>query len=310
MILLLIEVSALVGSNWHINKRPIGRTEGYRPQNIVILTTTLYTEQCTRSPAAGERELFVIDIHAHILPGVDDGPRTPEEALAALAALSSEGVLGVVATPHLNSQFPRLAAAEVQVRVEALKSLTHDAGISIHLWAGHEVRVTGDLERELADGTAATINGGPYLLLELPTQEFPVFLPDLLGRLRLRGYIPVIAHAERYQPTWQDPMVLAPLVELGALMQITAGSLVGYFGRQSRNAAETLLKCNLAHVIASDAHTLADRPPNVVAGLHAAEALVGQDRVREMTVDLPQAIVLGAPVKVPPIVKPRRHRLF
>jgi protein-tyrosine phosphatase len=250
----------------------------------------------------------VIDIHSHILPGVDDGPRTPDEALEVLAALASEGVQGVVATPHFNDQYTQLSAAEVQARVETLHGLAHDAGISMHLWAGHEIRLKADIEQALAQGSAATINGGPYVLVELPTQEFPVFLPELIGRLRVRGYVPVIAHAERYQPTWQDPTVLEPLVELGALMQITATSLVGTFGRRARHAAETLLTRNVAHVIASDCHALKDRPPNLAASLRAAESLVGRERLHELTVNVPRAIVLGKSVLIPPITNAKHAR--
>ncbi|MGH2515423.1 MAG: tyrosine-protein phosphatase [Ktedonobacterales bacterium] len=250
----------------------------------------------------------MFDIHTHILPAVDDGPRTLEEALQTVAALAQEGITDIVATPHFNDRYPHVSAAEVQERVTALQRVTRQAGIAARLWAGHEVHLDAGVEEALSKGIAATINDGPYVLLELPSSDFPVFLEGLIGRLRMKGFIPVIAHAERYRPTRRDPEVLAPLVEAGALLQVTASSLVGLFGAQVQQTAETLLRRNLAHVFASDVHAITDRPPHWASGLRRAEALIGRKRVWEMTVEVPEAIVRGAPVAVPPVLAPAATR--
>jgi protein-tyrosine phosphatase len=268
----------------------------------------LWLERSVHCNAIGEKSADVFDIHAHILPALDDGPRTAEEAIATISALAAEGITGIVATPHFNDRYPHVAASEVQAHVNRLQCLVYQAGISVQLWAGHEVHLDAGVAAALAQGLAATINHGPYVLLELPTHEFPVFLHGLIGQIRSKGFVPVIAHAERYTPVWQNPEVLIPLIEAGALLQITASSLVGFFGRRARQTAEMLLQHNLAHVLASDAHAVSDRPPRFATGLRAAEALMGRERVREMVIEVPRAIVYGGPVAVPRILAPPRMK--
>jgi protein-tyrosine phosphatase len=250
----------------------------------------------------------MFDIHAHILPAIDDGPRTLEEAIQTVSALAAEGITDIVATPHFNDRFPHVPAAEVQERVQALQRVVSQAGIPVRLWTGHEVHLDDEVEDALARSEAATINDGPYVLLELPSHEFPVFLPGLIGRLRMKGFVPVLAHVERYRPTCRDPEVLVPLVEAGALLQVTASSLVGLFGTQVQQTAELLLQRNLAHVFASDAHAMTDRPPMFAAGCREAERLVGRQRVWEMVIDVPRAIVQGVPITPPPVLAPARGR--
>jgi len=244
----------------------------------------------------------LFDIHTHILPAIDDGPRTIEAAITAIMALAAEGVTDIVATPHFNDRYLRVPSHEVRARVQVLQRAANQAGIAVRLWAGHEVYLDAGTAENLARGIAAPINQGPYVLLELPTQDFPIFLSGLIDQIQLKGFVPVIAHVERYMPTRRDPDVLIPLIEAGALLQVTASSLIGLFGQRVRQTAEILLQRNLAHVLASDTHAVTDRPPQFAAGLRAAEALVGQKRVCEMAIEVPRAIVAGAPVVVPPIL--------
>jgi protein-tyrosine phosphatase len=244
----------------------------------------------------------MIDIHAHVLPGADDGPETEDEALATLWALAAEGVSEVVATPHFIDHYPRLSAAEVGERVAALQRQANQSGLAVRLYAGHEVHLDVDTEQALERGQAATLNGGPYVLLELSSEAFSPYLPLALARLVRRGFVPVIAHAERYTPVRQDPEVLVPLVEAGALLQITCSSLAGRFGTTVRETAQILLRRNLAHVLATDTHSLARRRPHLGEGLRVAEALVEPERIRELTVDVPRAILAGERVAVPAIL--------
>jgi protein-tyrosine phosphatase len=256
--------------------------------------------------------MSVFDIHVHLLPGIDDGPRTLDESLRTAAALVREGITHAVATPHFNDEFPHVPVAEVRERVAELQGALDDAGITLHVYAGHEVHLDDDLAVPLRNGQAATLNGTRYVLLELPTRRFPVFLEGTVGHLRMAGFVPVIAHAERYQPVWADPDLLIPYIEAGALIQITASSFTGRFGSHAQRTAEKLLRRNLGHVLASDAHALSLRPPHFAEGVQAVKALAGADRAREMTVDVPRAIVHDQPVRIPPIREsaPQGRRLF
>ena len=246
----------------------------------------------------------MIDLHTHILPGIDDGPRTVMESLQIVAALAGEGCTDLVATPHYGDGCARVGASAVRARVEALSAVVREAGIDIRLWPGHEIQLDANLTDALARDEVASINNRPYLLLELPASQFPTFLGALLGQMRTQGYIPLIAHGERYLPIWHNPDLLVPLVEMGVLVQITAASLLGVFGPQAKHTAETLLGRRLAHVISSDAHRVNFRPPRLPASLAAAERLIGGEAVHRMTVEVPSAILRGEAV---PIVPPEER---
>jgi protein-tyrosine phosphatase len=238
----------------------------------------------------------MIDVHTHILPGVDDGCDTLAAAVALARVEVEAGVTDVVATPHYNAVYPRLSPAHVRDRVARLCQALERAGVPLRVWPGHEVALDADLDEALARQELATLNGGRYLLLELPGGGVPVTLPVILARLRQRGIIPLIAHAERERAIQRAPELLVPLVESGALVQITASSLLGAFGERAQRASALLLRHDLAHVLASDAHALSVRPPRWAESLVAAERLVGARRVRELVETVPRALLDDQPI--------------
>lgn len=233
----------------------------------------------------------MIDIHLHILPGVDDGPASMEESVALARALVSEGVSVAIATPHYNDQFPHLSADDVEQRVEALQRELDRHAIPLRVSPGHEALIKPRLAEDVHARRVATLNGSCYLLLEfyasawLPTTESVVF--ELLAQ----GIIPIIAHPERYRAVQEDPARLSGLIKLGALAQLTAGSLLGAQGNAARRCAETLLKKGLIHYIASDAHGVNSRPPQMRQGAEQAQRMIGFDGVCQMTTSRPTAII-------------------
>lgn len=256
----------------------------------------------------------MFDIHAHVLPALDDGPETFEDALRLVAELAHEGISELVATPSYGTRYVRVPAADVQERAAALERIARAAGVSVRLHAGHEIELNAATEEALVRGDAATLNDGPYALLALPADEWqplmlPETLPETIVRLRMAGFIPVLAAIERHPAAQRDPDALAPLVGLGALLQVTASSLAGEHGDAARRAAERLLPRNLAHVLASGARGNA-QARLVTAGLRRAEMLVGQRRVWEMTVRVPRAILCGAPVETPPVLSAAHARWY
>jgi tyrosine-protein phosphatase YwqE len=233
----------------------------------------------------------MIDTHLHILPGVDDGPETMEESLILAQALVQEGIRYAIATPHYNDEFPRRSAAEIRERVYHMQQELDRHGIPLRLFAGHEALLRPELIEDIQLGRVATLNGSSYLLLELWTRTWLPETERLIFHLRAHGIIPIIAHPERYHVIQQDPGRLAALLQQGALAQLTASSLTGLQGNTVRCCAETLLKQGLIHCIASDAHGLHRRPPNVMRGLERAVELVGQGRVDQMIKAQPAAII-------------------
>jgi len=233
----------------------------------------------------------MIDTHLHILPEVDDGPASIEEALALARVLVQEGVHSAIATPHYNDEFLRRSASEIQARVHDLQNALYRQSIPLRLYAGHEVLIKPGLVEDIQSGRVATLNGSRYLLLELWPSTWIPETERVIFELRAAGIIPMLAHVERYRAIQENPNRLLTLLEQGVLAQLTAGSLSGHWGKTVRHSAETLLKRGLIHCIASDAHGLQKRMPEIAVGLQCAEKLTGKVSTQRVIETLPAAIV-------------------
>ncbi|HZR42603.1 MAG TPA: CpsB/CapC family capsule biosynthesis tyrosine phosphatase [Ktedonobacteraceae bacterium] len=233
----------------------------------------------------------MIDTHLHILPGIDDGPETMQEALMLARTLVHEGVDCAVATPHYNDEFPRYSASEIRARVKELQQELDRYDIPLRVLAGHEALIKPGLVEDVLTGRIATLNGSRYLLLELWNSGWIPETERVIFELQICGIIPVIAHPERYRVFQKDPVRLASLLQRGVVTQLTAGSLLGMQGSTTRRTAELLLKSGLIHCIASDAHSMRLRAPGISEGLLRAENLLDGARVRQMTEVYPAVIV-------------------
>ena len=232
----------------------------------------------------------MIDTHLHILPGIDDGPETLQESLALAEVLVQEGIRVAVATPHYNDEFVHSSAAEVQGRVYELQRELDRHNIPLRVFAGHEALIQPGLVEDIQAGRIATLNGSRYLLLELWNSTWLPQSERAIFELRAYGFVPILAHTERYRAFQKDPARLAALRRQGVLAQLTASSLIGMQGNSARLCAETLLKKGLIHCIGSDAHGLHKRPPRVTDGLRRAIELVGHECVYQMVEKWPAAI--------------------
>jgi len=211
----------------------------------------------------------VIDLHCHILPGIDDGPRTIEQSLALARAAAASGTRMVVATPHVSWQYRNDPSTIAQL-VEAVGERLRAEDIGVELRGGAEIAMTivGDLDvRQLA---AHTLGGGRWLLIEPPFTPVVAGLDVIVDALQDAGYGVLLAHPERCQALHRNRLLLEALVAAGALVSITAGSLVGQFGGRVRRFALELVRDELVHNVDSDAHDAAGRPPGTAAAIHAA----------------------------------------
>ena len=232
----------------------------------------------------------MIDLHTHILPGIDDGARTLDDALEMARALVADGVTTVAATPHVRGDYP--TSADVMLRaVDELRGALEEAGIPLTLLPGAELavdRIPRLGEHELRRLTLA--GSGQYLLVETPYYGWPPELAEQLLELRMAGFTPVLAHPERNAHVQRAPSLLAPFVQGGALIQVTAASVDGRLGAASRQTAFHLIEAGLAHMLASDAHT----PDIRAAGMRsAADALEDPALADWLATDVPRALVDG-----------------
>jgi len=239
----------------------------------------------------------MIDTHLHILPGVDDGPETREEALALAKVLTQEGVHTAIATPHYNDLFPQRSASEIKERVNELQQELDRQHIPLQLLSGHEALIKPGLVEDIQAGRLSTLNDSHYLLLELWNQSWLPETERVIFELRAFGITPILAHPERYRIFQKEPGRAESLLKQGVLLQITASSLIGMQGRTVQRTAETLLKRRLMHCIASDAHDLYKRSPAILQSLHRATQVVGQVSIQRFTEDWPMIIINDAPCR-------------
>lgn len=248
----------------------------------------------------------MIDLHSHILPGVDDGARTLDESVAIGRAAVGSGVELLAATPHVRADYQTTPETMERLLQETQAAL-HSAGIELELRGGAEVAL-GFLPRLGPDERRRFgLAGNPrYLLLEFPYEGWPLGIEATVESLRADGITAVLAHPERSESVQVSPLQLLPAVTEGALVQLTASSLTGAGGRKARQAAEALLDRELAHLVAGDLHA-----PGTRSGLDAAaEALGGGALARWLTTDVPAAIALDEPLPPrPPDRRRRRRRL-
>ena len=238
----------------------------------------------------------MIDLHCHVLPGLDDGPASEEGSIALAAEIAASGVKTLAATPHLRADFPDVRVLELAERVKALQER-----VEVQLVSGGEVDVLWAQAASDEELRAATYGGrGKDLLVETPYGELPGMFEDLLFKIRVRGFRILLAHPERNPSFHADPARLERLVDGGTLVQLTASSIVNR-GRASK-LSERLIAGGNAHVIAGDMHRAGGRR----ASLADAVAAVG-DRGRWMVTDAPAAILAGEPLPPIPAAAERRR---
>jgi len=228
----------------------------------------------------------VIDLHCHILAGLDDGPGDLEASVAMARAHAAAGVRCVVATPHVTRSMPNDAPG-IAGAVARLERALAAEDVALRIRPGAEIGLDRALELDDAGLDGLALAGGPWKLVEAPLREREGVAADF-RRLQHRGHRLLIAHPERCPAFQRDPAALSGLVAAGALVQVTAGALVGRFGEPVRRVARDFVHGGLVGVVASDAHDTTRRPP----GLHAEiEAAGFRDRAAWLTRDVPGALV-------------------
>ncbi|RMF25418.1 MAG: capsular biosynthesis protein, partial [Deltaproteobacteria bacterium] len=233
----------------------------------------------------------MIDIHSHILPGVDDGPRNWEEAIALCRRIAEEGITTSVATPHLIDGVYDNILSRVEPLVQQLREHLRTAGVALEVLSGAEVdfssrRVT------TGDDELPTLGGSGAVLLEMPVAVIPPAIEETIFSLRARRLVPVIAHPERNELLQENPQLAVEWVRAGALLQLDGDSLLGLWGRLAKRCSEALLRRGLVHALATDAHSVDRRPPRMKKALAQAAAVIGE-QARTLVTDGPAMILAG-----------------
>src|SRR5262245_7546201 len=237
----------------------------------------------------------MIDLHTHILPGIDDGVPTEDDAVEFARVAVADGVATVVATPHCREGFYVNERDTVLPAVEKLRERLGREGVPLEVLPGAEVHIGPELVARVRDGRAPTLaDNGKTLLLELSTTQPPMELERLIFDLKLAGLLVVLAHPERIRFFQDDIRRYEAAVRLGAYGQITTGSVLGVFGEDVLEFSEELLRKRLVHAVASDAHNVRGRPPVMSKAVRRiAEVLGDEAHAARMASAVPRALLDG-----------------
>ena len=204
-----------------------------------------------------------IDIHSHVIPGIDDGARNEAIALEMLAIAKKNGTGHIIATPHYVYGNTRYGFATIIEKCNSLNGLAASAGIDITVYPGCEVFITPELIELYEQGLIGTLADSRYMLVEFPMMSIPPYTDNVLYELQLKGITPIIAHPERYSEIQRKPELLEAYIDRGILIQVNSGSITGSYGRQLKKTVMRLIKEGYVHFIASDAHSNDKRNPDM-----------------------------------------------
>ncbi len=280
----------------------------------------------------------MIDLHSHILYGLDDGPETMDESIQMCRISYRDGVRTIVATPHtLNGEYQngrstilakvkelnealkqfgvqssefgvnqsthlpfKLSPSSFDLKIDPMTQLPYDPMTDFRILPGADVHFSNEILHQLDQGEVMTVGDGKkFLILEFPVHTISFRTEDVLFQLMARGITPIISHPERNLEIARKPARYYEMIRMGCLGQVTAMSLTGEFGPEIRGFVEKLLKKRLIHLIASDAHNVNGRPPGLTHAVREAEKIVGREEARKMVNEYPRAILKGTQPHVP-----------
>lgn len=256
--------------------------------------------------------MTLVDIHCHILPGIDDGSKDWETSIKLAHAAVKDGITHAVVTPHtLNGRYLNHKKDVIKLTAEYQKRLK-DENIPLTVFPGQEVRISGDLPQALDDDDILFLDeDGRYMLFEFPSDDVPSYAKDMIFKIMQRGITPIIVHPERNSRILKEPVILQELIEQGCLVQITASSYIGTFGKDIEEMSRKFIEAGQCSCFASDAHDLPKRQYEYSEALEKLSNEFGQGVAQEYR-DNAQALVNGDNVQMNwrPLKKKKRFWIF
>lgn len=239
----------------------------------------------------------MIDIHTHLLPGVDDGAKDIEQSLTMIRAGIEDGIEAAVTTPHILDRLDEAVDRAYTQTFEELRDRVEREGLPIQLFLGSEIMFGFGLEG-IGKLKVTTFNGnGRYFLIEVPMMMFPDAFEDAMFRLRVAGLAPILAHPDRYPPLIQEPDRIRRLADQEILMQLDANTLTGSRRSSAFRVARDMIERGMAHFVASDAHGLDHRPFALSRARNVVEELAGPETAHRLFVENPRRAIEGEPIE-------------
>jgi protein-tyrosine phosphatase len=249
----------------------------------------------------------VIDLHSHILPGVDDGAPNLEIALDMARMAVADGIEVMACTPHFMPGLYDNETSDIEKRFEDFRARLQDTGIGLELVIGSDAHIRPDFVSCLREHRIPTLNNSRYVLFEPPHVTMPQRMDDLLFEIAVAGFIPILTHPERLKWIEHGYDILTTAAQNGVWMQITAGSLTGRFGNRAQYWAQRMLSEGLVSIMATDAHDLTARPPKMSNAFKIVAQEVGAAEADNVIFHRPLCILQNAnPEAVPALPAPRQ----
>lgn len=229
----------------------------------------------------------MIDFHSHILPNVDDGSTSMEETIKLLEEAKRVGFTKIISTSHYIEEYYE---SDEQERIELLNSIKNNFQ-GIDLCLGNEIYITGDMSQLIKEKKASTINNSRYVLFELPMNTKTMRAKESVYRLIENGYVPIIAHPERYSYVQENIEYVEELADMGALFQANYGSILGLYGKKAEKALKKLLKQDMIHFFGSDVHRTKQIYPLVPKAIKKINKIISEEKLEELTLVNPQKVL-------------------
>lgn len=225
----------------------------------------------------------MIDIHCHLLPNIDDGPNSWDESLEMVRIAFEDGIRGAVTTPHwIEGTNWQPSAGTVRAMVEEMNARIVELGIEFRVYPGMEIGIIADLVRVVSSGEVLPLADGDFVLIEIPFYSLPLGMEEVIIGLESTGKKAVLAHPERNREFQARPSRIKNLMNLGPLVQVTAGSLTGNFGDSAKRCAIEFARMDALHFVSSDAHSVKHRSPVVSKGLAVLQKEIGSEKTDEI----------------------------
>lgn len=250
----------------------------------------------------------MIDIHTHIIPKVDDGANEYKESYEMLKRAYEMGFTDIIATSHYMDGNYVADAKKREELIESLNSYLKDNNINIKLYLGNEIYIVLDILKLIEEGKASTLANSRYVLFEIPMNTNVLFFNECIFELKSKGYIPILAHPERYKVVKENPNIVSKWLERGLLMQSNYTSIIGEYGNEAKKTVKKLLKSNMVQFLGTDAHS-EGKYEKVKEAIKQIEKCIGKEKLEELTTINPRHIINDEEIKVEG-VKPIRKGWF
>ena len=252
----------------------------------------------------------MIDIHCHILPNVDDGSESLEESIEMAKIAESEGITKIVNTSHCHFDFKYKKGNELKLELEKFNQVLKEENINIEVLLGNELYYTSDLIERFDELDFFSMNNSKYILMEFSPINFPKNIEDVIYEIKIRGYIPIIAHAERYKQVQEDVNIVLDCIKEGALIQVNASSILGKNGEKAEDTSKKLLDNNMVHFVATDAHSSNRRRPLIKDSYNYILRNYGKEVSEKLFIENPTAVIENRDISILNPTKYEEKRSF